>query len=106
MTRALVRAVALAALVLALASPCAASASAATPPPDVSAPSALVVEASTGDVAYDKAPNRRRAIASATKLMTALLTLERSPALDGLPRRPLPRAARRVEDRPARRASG
>ena len=55
-----------------------ATASAATPPPDVSAPSALVVEASTADVAYDKAPNRRRQIASATKLMTALLTLERS----------------------------
>jgi D-alanyl-D-alanine carboxypeptidase (penicillin-binding protein 5/6) len=56
----------------------AASATAATPPPPVSGPSALVVEASTGDVAYDKAPTRRRAIASATKLMTALLTLERS----------------------------
>ena len=56
----------------------AASASAAAPPPSVSAPNALVVEASTGDVAYAKAPNRRREIASATKLMTALLTLERS----------------------------
>ena len=56
----------------------AASASAAAPPPDVTAPSALVVEASTADIAYDKAPNRRRAIASATKLMTALLTLERT----------------------------
>jgi serine-type D-Ala-D-Ala carboxypeptidase (penicillin-binding protein 5/6) len=55
-----------------------ASASAATPPPSVSAPNALVVEASTGDVAYAKAPNRRREIASATKLMTALLTLERT----------------------------
>ena len=64
-------------LVLALAASVA-TASAATPPPDVSAPSALVVEASTADVAYDKAPNRRRQIASATKLMTALLTLERS----------------------------
>ncbi len=75
MMRALVRTVALAAtLVLALA----ASASAAKPPPDLSAPSALVVEASTGDVAFGKAPARRRAIASTTKLMTALLTLERS----------------------------
>ena len=44
----------------------------------MSAPNALVVEASTGDVAYAKAPNRRREIASATKLMTALLTLERT----------------------------
>ena len=75
MRQAIVRAVALAAtLLLALA----ASASAAKPPPDLSAPSALVVEASTGDVAFKKAPARRRAIASTTKLMTALLTLERS----------------------------
>jgi D-alanyl-D-alanine carboxypeptidase (penicillin-binding protein 5/6) len=44
----------------------------------VSAPSALVVEGSTADVAYAKQPDRRRAIASATKLMTALLTLERT----------------------------
>jgi serine-type D-Ala-D-Ala carboxypeptidase (penicillin-binding protein 5/6) len=63
---------------LALALALAATAAAATPPPSVSAPSALVVEASTGDVAYAKAPSRRRAIASTTKLMTALLTLERS----------------------------
>ena len=39
-------------------------------------------------------PDRRRAIASTTKLMTALLTLERAPALGRLPRGPLPRAAR------------
>ena len=64
-------------LMLALASG-AATAAAATKPPEVSAPSALVVEASTADVAYDRAPTRRRQIASATKLMTALLTLERS----------------------------
>jgi D-alanyl-D-alanine carboxypeptidase (penicillin-binding protein 5/6) len=50
----------------------------AAAPPPVSAPSALVVEGSTADVAYAKQPDRRRAIASATKLMTALLTLERS----------------------------
>ena len=73
--RALLRAVVVAA---ALSLVVAAGATAATPPPDVSAPSALVVEASTGDVAYEKTPRRRRAIASATKLMTALLTLERS----------------------------
>jgi D-alanyl-D-alanine carboxypeptidase (penicillin-binding protein 5/6) len=75
MTRTLVRVVALAATLLLVLT---AGASAATPPPEVTAPSALVVEASTADVAYGKAPNRRRAIASATKLMTALLTLERS----------------------------
>jgi D-alanyl-D-alanine carboxypeptidase (penicillin-binding protein 5/6) len=75
MTRAMARALLLASvLVLALA----ANALAATPPPPVSAASALVVEASTADVAYAKAPARRRAIASTTKLMTALLTLERS----------------------------
>jgi serine-type D-Ala-D-Ala carboxypeptidase (penicillin-binding protein 5/6) len=54
------------------------AARAADPPPPVSAQSALVVEGSTADVAYAKQPDRRRAIASATKLMTALLTLERS----------------------------
>ena len=72
-----------------------------TRPRPISAPSALVVEASTADVAYAKQPDRRRAIASATKLMTALLTLERSRPSTVLPRRPLPRAARRVEDQPA-----
>ena len=51
---------------------------AATPAPPVSAPSALVLEASTGDVAYAKQPDRRRAIASTTKLMTALLVLEQT----------------------------
>lgn len=50
---------------------------AATPAPSVSAPSAIVVESETGDVAYARAPDRRRAIASTTKLMTALLVLER-----------------------------
>jgi D-alanyl-D-alanine carboxypeptidase (penicillin-binding protein 5/6) len=77
MTRALLRA---AVLVAALATLLATSAraSAATPPPAITAPSALVVEASTGDVAYDKASTKRRAIASTTKLMTALLTLERT----------------------------
>jgi serine-type D-Ala-D-Ala carboxypeptidase (penicillin-binding protein 5/6) len=75
MTRALLRALALAST---LAFALAASARAATPPPDVSAPSALVVEASTADVAYAKQARRRRSIASTTKLMTALLTLERS----------------------------
>jgi serine-type D-Ala-D-Ala carboxypeptidase (penicillin-binding protein 5/6) len=74
MTRSTLALVAMLALLLAAA----ASAPAATPPPGVSAPSALVVEASTADVAYTKASNRRREIASATKLMTALLTLERT----------------------------
>jgi serine-type D-Ala-D-Ala carboxypeptidase (penicillin-binding protein 5/6) len=47
-------------------------------PPSVSAPSALVVEASTGDELFAKAADKRRAIASTTKLMTALLVLERA----------------------------
>jgi len=74
-TRALLRAAALACVAALVA---ASGAAAATPAPPVSARSALVIEASTGAVAYAKAPNRRRAIASTTKLMTALLTLERS----------------------------
>jgi serine-type D-Ala-D-Ala carboxypeptidase (penicillin-binding protein 5/6) len=49
---------------------------AASPKPAVSAPSAIVVDATSGDVLYARAPNRERAIASTTKLMTALLTLE------------------------------
>jgi D-alanyl-D-alanine carboxypeptidase (penicillin-binding protein 5/6) len=46
------------------------------PPPDVQAASAVLVEASTGDVAFQRAARERRAIASTTKLMTALLALE------------------------------
>ena len=45
-------------------------------PPTIQAPSGIVIEASTGNVAYAKAPDSRRAIASTTKLMTALLALE------------------------------
>jgi len=45
-------------------------------PPEVSAPSAIVVEPTSGAVVHAKAADRRRSIASATKLMTALLALE------------------------------
>jgi serine-type D-Ala-D-Ala carboxypeptidase (penicillin-binding protein 5/6) len=45
-------------------------------PPAISAPSAILVESSTGDVVYERAAEKRRAIASTTKLMTALLTME------------------------------
>jgi D-alanyl-D-alanine carboxypeptidase (penicillin-binding protein 5/6) len=45
-------------------------------PPEIQAPSAIVVETSTGDVAYARDASEERAIASTTKLMTALLTLE------------------------------
>jgi serine-type D-Ala-D-Ala carboxypeptidase (penicillin-binding protein 5/6) len=45
-------------------------------PPPIAAPSAIVIEASTGDVTYARQPDQKRAIASTTKLMTALLALE------------------------------
>jgi serine-type D-Ala-D-Ala carboxypeptidase (penicillin-binding protein 5/6) len=53
------------------------AASAATGQPSISAQSAIVVDAATGDVLYARGANRERPIASTTKLMTALLTLER-----------------------------
>jgi serine-type D-Ala-D-Ala carboxypeptidase (penicillin-binding protein 5/6) len=53
-----------------------AGAAALDDPPSVSAPSAVVMEASTGDVTYSRGADKRRAIASTTKLMTALLTME------------------------------
>ncbi len=53
--------------------PCAAAHAA---PPAISAPEAIVVEPQTQDVVYARRANMRRPIASTTKLMTALLTLE------------------------------
>jgi D-alanyl-D-alanine carboxypeptidase (penicillin-binding protein 5/6) len=47
-------------------------------PAEVTAPSAIVIEVSTGSIACARAPESRRPIASTTKLMTALLTLERA----------------------------
>ncbi len=44
--------------------------------PDIEAPSAIVVEESTGDVVFERNAGEERQIASTTKLMTALLTLE------------------------------
>ncbi len=67
------RAAGLAAAVLLCLLPAAAPAQA---PPAIQAPSAIVVETSTGDVAYQRAASEERQIASTTKLMTALLTLE------------------------------
>jgi D-alanyl-D-alanine carboxypeptidase (penicillin-binding protein 5/6) len=71
------------ALLLALAAALAAAAPAAAQggAPDVRAPSAIVIEASTGDVAYAKRASQKRSVASTTKLMTALLSAE-SVALD------------------------
>jgi D-alanyl-D-alanine carboxypeptidase (penicillin-binding protein 5/6) len=47
-------------------------------PPVGGAKAAIVVDARDGTVLYAKNPNARRSIASTTKLMTALLTLERA----------------------------
>jgi D-alanyl-D-alanine carboxypeptidase (penicillin-binding protein 5/6) len=47
-------------------------------PPSVSAREAIVVDADTGQVLYARNARRRAPIASTTKLMTALLTLERA----------------------------
>jgi D-alanyl-D-alanine carboxypeptidase (penicillin-binding protein 5/6) len=49
-------------------------AAAAAPP--IAAPAAMLVEPQTQDVVFARHANARRAIASTTKLMTALLTLE------------------------------
>lgn len=46
--------------------------------PEVQARAAVVMEASTGDVLYSKNSRQRRSIASATKLMTVLVALQRT----------------------------
>jgi D-alanyl-D-alanine carboxypeptidase (penicillin-binding protein 5/6) len=50
----------------------------AAPRPDPPGEAAIVVDARTGDVLFEEGADERHAIASATKLMTALLTLERA----------------------------
>lgn len=47
----------------------------------ISAKSALVIDADTGQILYDKNANTRRQIGSLTKLMTALVFIERNPTL-------------------------
>ena len=64
--------------VLALAVAVLLAAPAAAAPPAISAPAAIVVESSTGDVAYGLDEDRARPIASTTKLMTALLSIRRA----------------------------
>jgi D-alanyl-D-alanine carboxypeptidase (penicillin-binding protein 5/6) len=51
-------------------------------PSEVGAPSAIVLEVSTGDVACQRAANARRPVGSAVKLMTALIALERAELSD------------------------
>ena len=59
-------------LALALARPASAPAAA----PAIRAPAAILVEPATGDVVYQRQARRSRPVASTTKLMTALVTLE------------------------------
>jgi serine-type D-Ala-D-Ala carboxypeptidase (penicillin-binding protein 5/6) len=72
-------------LALALLAPGAAHAQAR---PEVRAPSAIVVEASSGDVAFERNAAERRPIASTTKLMTALVAAESAPLDDVLTAEP------------------
>jgi serine-type D-Ala-D-Ala carboxypeptidase (penicillin-binding protein 5/6) len=51
-------------------------------PDSVKAPSAIVIEVSTGNVACARQPDKERSIGSTTKLMTALLTLEEAKLSD------------------------
>ena len=82
--------VAVIALLALLAAP---TARAAESKPRVSAPSAITIELSTGDVAFERRPDEARPIASVTKLMTALLALEQgelSSRISAARYRPLP----------------
>jgi D-alanyl-D-alanine carboxypeptidase (penicillin-binding protein 5/6) len=75
------RAVATAAALILLA-PAAAHARPPDCPDAVGAPSAIVIEVSTGTVACARQADKRRFIGSTTKLMTALLTLEEAKLSD------------------------
>lgn len=62
----------------ALAAPAQAQAKTPACPSTVGAPSAIVIEVSTGTVACQREASKERPIGSTTKLMTALLTLEQA----------------------------
>jgi len=49
-----------------------------TQPPEIKAASAVLADLDSGQILFAKNPDQRRAIASLTKIMTALLTLERA----------------------------
>jgi D-alanyl-D-alanine carboxypeptidase (penicillin-binding protein 5/6) len=49
--------------------------------PRIEAPAAIALEVSTGDVVFERRADSQRSIASTTKLMTALVALERRPDL-------------------------
>jgi serine-type D-Ala-D-Ala carboxypeptidase (penicillin-binding protein 5/6) len=64
------------------------AAAAAESPPATSGSAAMVVDARTGETMHGNNAGRPRPIASATKLMTALLTLERADLNDVFPAAP------------------
>ncbi len=82
-------------------------ASAAETGPRLSAAAAVLVDARDGTVLYRRAPGTRRPVASATKLMTALLSLERLPLGRRLtaPRYSAGPAESRIDLRPGERMS-
>lgn len=49
---------------------------AAGPPPDISAAAAVLLDAKTGQILYEKKANKHNAPASTTKILTALLAIE------------------------------
>jgi D-alanyl-D-alanine carboxypeptidase len=73
--------------------------------PSVTARSAILVDAKTGVVLWQKRPHTRRPIASTTKIMTGTLVLERLPlghvvrVAPGVPRTPLVREGLRAGER-------
>ena len=65
------------------------------PPPIPGAKAAIVIDGRDGEVMFGKRVGARREIASTTKLMTALLTLERTrPGADRSATRPAPGGSR------------
>lgn len=78
----MIRAATFVVALLLLGGPAAAAAAAA---PQISAPSAILQDAATGEVLYERAADARRPIASTTKLMTALLVLEQARLSDVVP---------------------
>ena len=54
----------------------------AAKPPTITANSAILVDVETGQILYDKKADEARHPASTTKLMTALLTMERGNLAD------------------------
>ena len=84
---------ALALLAVALGGPAALAQTSERPPPVPSADAAIVVDGRDGEVMFAKNPDERHSIASTTKLMTALLTLEQARSRRASPDRPAPSSA-------------